>query len=83
MRERIQDAMKSLRVGYREALKNNLMQESFNKVWEDWDQEQGAMIYEKVIPALDLLNLTGGLSNRRELGSLRSRVEALEKRYET
>ena len=82
MRERIQDAMKSLRIGYREALKNNLMQESFNKVWEDWDQEQGAMIYEKVIPALDLLNLTGGLSNRRELGSLRSRVEALEKRYE-
>jgi hypothetical protein len=80
MRGRIQDTMKNLRGGYREALKEDLMQRVFDEVWEDWDNEQGAMIYSKVVSAMDLLNLTGVLANRREIMTLRSLVEALENR---
>jgi hypothetical protein len=63
-------------------LKDDEMQSSFDCVWEDWNLEQGAMIYAQVVSALDLLNLTGVVANRREIESLRLRVEALEKRDE-
>jgi hypothetical protein len=80
MRGRLQDSMRHLRGGYREALKDNVMQTAFDNVWENWNQEQGAMIYAQVVSALDLLNLTGILGNRKEITALHQRVEALEKR---
>jgi hypothetical protein len=82
MRGRLQDSMSHLRGGFREALKDDDMQDSFDRVWEDWNLEQGAMIYAQVVSALDLLNLTGVVANRREIEALRSRIEALEKRDE-
>ena len=62
------------------ALKDNQLQDSFEEVWKDWDNEQGAMIYAQVVSAYDLLNLTGVLANRREITALRQRVDALERR---
>ena len=82
MRGRLQDQMRHLRSGYRDALKDNTMQTAFDEVWGDWNNEQGAMIYAQVVSALDLLNLTGVLANRREIEKLRGRLEALEKRDE-
>lgn len=80
MRGRIQDQMRHLRGGYREALKQDMMQTAFDSVWLDWNTEQGAMIYAQVVSALDLLNLTGVLANRREITALKQQVEALENR---
>ena len=74
--------MRHLRSYYYDALKDNQMQDAFNEVWKDWNNEQAAMIYAQVISCYDLLDLTGVLSNRRELMELRSRVEALEKKHE-
>jgi RecA/RadA recombinase len=82
MRGRLQEQMRHLRSGYRDALKDNDMQTAFDTVWTDWNHEQGAMIYAQVVSALDLLNLTGVLANRREIEKLRDRLEALEKRDE-
>ena len=82
MRGRLQDQMRHLRSGYRDALKDNTLQTAFDDVWGDWSNEQGAMIYAQVVSALDLLNLTGVLANRREIEKLRGRLEALEKRDE-
>ena len=79
MRNRIQNNMRNLRGYYRMALKDNRLQDSFDEVWKDWDLEQGAMIYAQVVSALDLLNLTGVLANRREIEFLRQRIESLEK----
>ena len=78
MRTRIQKNMKHLRAKYRQALKDDLLQEAFDKLWKDWDNEQGAMIYAGVVSTYDLLNLTSVISNRRELGILKRRVEELE-----
>ena len=80
MRGRIQESMKQLRGGYREALKNDEMQGAFDTLWEDWNNEQGAMIYAQIVSALDLLNLTGVLSNRKEIELLKKRLEALERK---
>ena len=79
MRGRLQANMIRLRTKYREALKDDDMQEAFDIVWGDWNNEQAAMIYAGEISALDLLNLTGVLANRRDLQSLQRRVEDLEK----
>ncbi len=79
MRTRIQKTMKHLRAYYRQALKDDLLQEAFDKTWKDWDNEQGAMIYAEVVSTYDLLNLTSVLSNRREVERLKHRLEALEK----
>ena len=79
MRGRLQANMIRLRSKYREALKDDDMQEAFDIVWGDWNNEQAAMIYAGEISALDLLNLTGVLANRRDLQSLQRRVEDLEK----
>lgn len=78
MRGRIQEKMRHLRSKYREALKDDAMQEAFDTIWGDWNNEQAAMIYAGEVSALDLLNLTGVLSNRRDLENLRRRVETLE-----
>lgn len=79
MRTRIQNTMTHLRSNYRQALKDDLLQEAFDKLWKTWDNEQGAMIYAQVVSTYDLLNLTSVLSNRRELELLKQRIEALEK----
>jgi len=79
MRTRIQKTMNNLRSNYRQALKDDLLQEAFDKLWKTWDNEQGAMIYAQVVSTYDLLNLTSVLSNRRELELLKHRIEVLEK----
>ena len=71
--------MTHLRAYYRQALKDDHLQEAFDKLWKTWDNEQGAMIYAQVVSTYDLLNLTSVLSNRRELELLKQRIEALEK----
>jgi hypothetical protein len=81
MRGRIQNSMRLLRGGYRDALKDDDLQKAFDKIWETWNLEQGAMIYAQVVSALDLLNLTGVISNRRDIQILLQRLEALEKKY--
>ena len=83
MRGRIQDNMTHLKKGYRMALKDDDMQEAFDRVWETWNHEQGAMIYAQVVSSLDLLNLTGVTSNRREIEELRKRLAELESRDES
>jgi hypothetical protein len=80
MRGRIQNAMTHLRTGYREALKDDDLQAAFDLVWETWNLEQGAMIYAQVVSSMDLLNLTGAVSNRREIEELRRRVDELERK---
>lgn len=62
------------------ALKDNDLQDAFDDVWRDWDNEQAAMVYAQVVSAYDLLNLTGVLANRREITRLKERIEALEAR---
>jgi hypothetical protein len=83
MRGRLQENMTHLKKGYRAALKDDDMQEAFDKVWETWNHEQGAMIYAQVVSSLDLLNLTGVTSNRREIEALRRRLEELETKNES
>jgi hypothetical protein len=83
MRGRLQNNMTHLKRGYREALKDDAMQYAFDKVWEEWNHEQGAMIFAQVVSSLDLLNLTGVLSNRREIEMLRLRLEAYEGKNES
>ena len=74
--------MTHLKQGFREALKDDDMQEAFDRLWETWNHEQGAMIYAQVVSSLDLLNLTGVTSNRREIEALRKRLAQLETRDE-
>jgi hypothetical protein len=81
MRERIQNSMRLLRGRYREALKDSELQIAFDTLWETWNLELGAMIYAEVVSAFDLLNLTGVLSNRREIYLLNKRIKALEKKH--
>jgi hypothetical protein len=83
MRDRIQNTMRLLRGGYREALKDDDLQIAFDQIWETWNLEQGSMIYAQVVSALDLLNLTGVISNRREIQTLIQRLESLEKKDAT
>ena len=82
MRGRIQNTMTHLRTGYREALKDDDLQEAFDSLWETWNLEQGAMVYAQVVSSMDLLNLTGAIANRREIEELRRRLEDLERQDE-
>ena len=82
MRGRIQNTMTHLRTGYREALKDDDLQEAFDRLWETWNLEQGAMVYAQVVSSMDLLNLTGAIANRREIEGLRRRLEDLERQDE-
>jgi len=81
-RKRIQDTMRRLRSTYREALKGEDMEGAFDEVWQSWNTEEGAMIYSQVASALDVINLTGVIANRREIRRLRARLKALEARHE-
>jgi len=71
MRTRIQGLMAQLGKRYRAALKDDSMQEAFDRLWPAWSSEQGAMIYSEVLSAMDLLLLTSAVDNRREIEELR------------
>jgi hypothetical protein len=71
MRTRIQDLMVQLKKRYRAALKDDDMQEAFDRLWAAWSSEQGAMIHSEVLSAMDLLLLTSAVDNRREIERLR------------
>ena len=71
MRVRLQEAMERLGKKYREALKDDEMQEAFDELWPAWAEEQGAMIYAEIFSALDLLLLTAAVDNRREIERIR------------
>jgi len=70
-RERIQNEMDSLKKNYREALKDRARQEAFDKIWEAWASEGGAMINSAVPTALDLLLLTAVVDNRKSIEEIR------------
>jgi len=67
MRTRLQDKMIMLRKTFREALKENELQEAFDELWPTWANEMAAMIFTEVLSALDLLVLTATVDNRREI----------------
>jgi len=71
MRRRLQGLMVQLRRRYRAALKDDSMQQAFDRLWAAWSSEQGAMIHSEVLSALDLLLLTAVVDNRREIEELR------------
>jgi len=59
------DKMIMLRKTFREALKEDELQEAFDELWPTWANEQTAMIFTEVLSALDLLVLTVAVDNRR------------------
>ena len=65
------DKMMMLRKTFREALKEDELQEAFDELWPTWANEQAAMIYTEVLSALDLLTLTASVDNRREIMKLK------------
>ena len=67
MRTRLQDKMLMLRKTFREALKEDELQEAFDELWPTWANEQAAMIFTEVLSALDLLVLTATVDNRKEI----------------
>jgi len=67
MRTRLQDKMMMLRKTFREALKEDELQEAFDELWPTWANEMAAMIFTEVLSALDLLVLTATVDNRREI----------------
>ena len=75
MRTRLQDKMMMLRKTFREALKENELQEAFDELWPTWANEQAAMIFTEVLSALDLLVLTATVDNRREIMKLKQTLD--------
>ena len=71
MRTRIQGLMVQLKKHYRAALKDDSMQEAFDRLWAAWSSEQGAMIHSEVLSAMDLLLLTAVVDSRKEIEELR------------
>ena len=75
MRTRLQDKMLMLRKTFREALKEDELQEAFDELWPTWANEQAAMIFTEVLSALDLLVLTAAVDNRREIMKLKQTLD--------
>ena len=75
MRTRLQDKMIMLRKTFREALKEDELQEAFDELWPTWANEQAAMIFTEVLSALDLLVLTATVDNRREIMKLKQALD--------
>ena len=71
MRTRLQDKMMMLRKTFREALKENELQDAFDELWPTWANETAAMIFIEVPSALDLLVLTATVDNRREIMNIK------------
>jgi hypothetical protein len=70
MRTRIQGLMAQLKKHYRAALKDDGMQEAFDRLWAAWSSEQGAMIHSEVLSAMDLLLLTAVVDSRKKIEEL-------------
>ncbi len=64
-----------LRKTFREALKEDELQEAFDELWPTWANEQAAMIFTEVLSALDLLVLTATVNNRREIMKLKQALD--------
>ena len=64
-----------LRKTFREALKEDELQEAFDELWPTWANEQAAMIFTEVLSALDLLVLTAAVDNRREIMKLKQTLD--------
>jgi hypothetical protein len=75
MRTRLQDKMIMLRKTFREALKEDELQEAFDELWPTWANEQAAMIFTEVLSALDLLILTAAVDNRRGIMKLKQALD--------
>ena len=75
MRTRLQDKMMMLRKTFREALKEDELQEAFDELWPTWANEQAAMIFTEVLSALDLLVLTATIDNRREIMKIKKGLD--------
>jgi len=75
MRTRLQEKMKMLRKTFREALKENELQDAFDELWPTWANEMAAMIFTEVFSALDLLVLTATVDNRREIMKLKQALD--------
>jgi len=75
MRTRLQDKMMMLRKTFREALKEDELQEAFDKLWPIWANEMAAMIFTEVLSALDLLVLTATVDNRREIMKIQQALD--------
>ena len=76
MRTRLQDKMLMLRKTFREALKEDELQEAFDELWPTWANEQAAMIFTEVLSTLDLLVLTAAVDNRREITKLKLALDS-------
>ena len=75
MRTRLQEKMMMLRKTFREALKEDELQEAFDELWPTWANEQAAMIFTEVLSALDLLVLTATVDNRREIMKIQQALD--------
>ena len=75
MRTRLQEKMLMLRKTFREALKDDELQEAFDELWPTWANEMAAMIFTEVLSALDLLVLTATVDNRREIMKIKEALE--------
>ena len=75
MRTRLQDKMMMLRKTFREALKEDELQEAFDELWPTWANELAAMIFTEVLSSLDLLVLTATVDNRREIMKLKQTLD--------
>ena len=69
------DKMIMLRKTFREALKEDELQEAFDELWPTWANEQAAMIFTEVLSVLDLLILTATVDNRREIMKLKQALD--------
>ena len=67
--------MMMLRKTFREALKEDELQEAFDELWPTWASEQAAMIFTEVLSALDLLVLTATIDNRREIMKIKKGLD--------
>ena len=64
-----------LRKTFREALKEDELQEAFDELWPTWANEQAAMIVTEILSALELLVLTATVDNRREIMKLKQTLD--------
>ena len=67
--------MMMLRKTFREALKENELQDAFDELWPTWANEMAAMIFTEVLSALDLLVLTATVDNRREIMKIKQALD--------
>jgi hypothetical protein len=66
--------MENLKKNYRETLKDEERQKAFDKLWEAWASEEGAMVNSSIPTALDVLLLTAVVDNRKALEELRREI---------